>query len=284
MPTNKPLYSYSPKTRPSKFKRPDVNKPRLFFRLLAKRYKKIALIILIPAVLLYFGNYLKNSDIFLIKNIEIEGASNFVNESDLAAIVNDNALGKYILNFDAQLLEQNLTDTFLGAKELTVSTQLPDTIRINIVERIPLAVLYNPKDNSPDYYLVDAGGYVLGIIDIEKTNLPKVEYNEPVHVGIFINKDLVPLYLSLISALDANDVSATSISVAPRTIEFYVSRTKAAPESTTSLISVFLNPKKDIAASVGVLSDLLKQLAQDVKNVDKIDLRYDKVVVQYDED
>lgn len=269
----KDLYNYKPKPRPTRFKRKDVNKPRLFLRVLAKHSKKFLLAFLVLSIIyvLYYAFFKAN--IFRVSRIVFNSSSSFVNEKELSSLIEVNSFGEYIFSVDAARLENISEDAFLGAKSISIVKVYPDTLEVTIEERVPLAIVYNPRTDPPEYFMVDIEGYLLGLVDITTTNLPKVEYYEPLQVGYFIDKDLTPLYLSLIGSLDKADLQASSISIDRREIKFYLD----------DAVETYLSRDKSIEGSVAVLDQLKDQLDLEGDKVNKIDLRYDKVVVQYDE-
>jgi cell division septal protein FtsQ len=231
---------------------------------------------IVAAVLLFsLGAYylLFKSPVFKVSTVTVSGDSQFVNHSELRHLIELNTLGEHIFRTDVARLSEVSADAFLGAKDIVVTRNYPNSLHIQVFERSPLAVVYNPKNTPQEYFLVDEEGFLLGLVDINKTNLPKVEYNEPLFVGTFIDEDLTPLYLTLIRSLDSEGLKASSISVLPKHIKFYLDVTT----------EIFINRSQDVPSSIKILSQLKKQLDSRGSNVTKIDLRYDKVVVQYDE-
>lgn len=220
-----------------------------------------------------YGTYylFVKSTVFKVQNFDIIGTKNFVNKSDVLIQLKDSAEAQNILKLNTILLEQALKNTFLGARDFKVSKQLPDTLLIQVEERVPLALLKTKNTNDDfEYYLVDAEGYILGLVDPKTTNLPIINYEESITVGIFIDRNLVPLYINLISSSDIAQIKISSVSVHDKHITFFIDNT----------IEVLLGKNKDTSEMIFVLKELIKQLSIEGRNVKKIDLRYDKVVVE----
>ncbi len=225
------------------------------------------------SILFYIGYfYVVKSTLFRISTVQIVGTSKFVSDVDLQRVVLQNLEGDYIFQVDEVSLAKVFKQSFLGIKEVTFTKDFPNTVIVHVIEREPLAIVFNPKDY--EHYLVDIEGYILGTVSPEYNNLPEVIYHGPLHVGGFIDKDLIPLYLSLISSIENTELKASSISIEKRSIDFYVN------EKT----QVYLNKQKSVPESIKIIDQLFTQLSLEGKNINRIDLRYDKVVVEYDED
>ena len=224
--------------------------------------------VLILAVLSLIYLLFIKTNRFAITDISIQGAQTYVNSHDLEALVQNKAYGTNILLLDTSKLSKNLAQTFLGAKKIQIKRALPNKLAVVVTERAPMAVIYN--DN--DYYIIDDEGYVLGVSDKNALALPKIRFEGDVKVGYFINSNLVPVYLELMSALSDQNVKASSVSFYPNYVQLYL-------DTSTQ---VLLSGTKNVEESVGTFADLYKQLGLEGKTVKKIDLRYDKVIVSYE--
>lgn len=253
--------------RTRKFK----TRKRLFLKNLIDGIKFVLLIAVI-CTLIYGTYYLfVKSSVFKVHNFEVNGAKNFVNKSDVLTQVKEYVKDQNILKIDETILENTLNNTFLGAKSFSVQKKIPDTLIVTVNERQPLALLKTKNsDNVYKYYLVDDEGYILGLVDPNTMNLPIINYEEAVTVGIFIDKTLIPLYLGLINSSDTAQLKISSVSVNEKYVTFFIDNT----------IEVLLGKNKDIKQMIFVLKELTKQLSFEGKDVKKIDLRYDKVVVE----
>lgn len=217
--------------------------------------------------LLYF---VFSSTFFVVSEIETVGASTFVSDVDLRNLTEEQVFGNYIFSINTFDLEETLTKTFQGAQSIRVSKIYPRRIKVEVIERTPIAILKNER--SSDYYMVDGEGYILGLASDEYLYLPKILYEGELHVGLFVDKSLVPLYSQLINSIEEHNLKVSTISVNSRYIYFFLE----------SAIDVFISTKDNVSQSVEIVSDLFKQLSLEGKDVTKIDLRYDKVIVEYD--
>jgi cell division septal protein FtsQ len=263
------LYNYEVSNAKYRRKSRKVSGLRVYLRKYLKYYGHFLIGIVFIVLGFYIKNGLETSEKLKISNVEIIGANSFVNESDLRVLAENHAFGQYYFKIDLTHLENISKENFLGAKKIDVSKKFPNKIILSVTERVPLAVLKNPK--SPEYYLVDEDGYVLGIIDEEKNNLPLIQYNNVLHVGFTIDKNIIPIYLELLTSIDKENLYVSTVSVTDKYLNFTLEDS----------IDVYIGEDKNITKSVLVISELLKSLKLDGKDVKKIDLRYDKVIVEY---
>lgn len=218
---------------------------------------------------------MKSSDFkiayFLIKKVNIEGASKYVSSKDLETVVNKKALDKNILTFETSELEKTLKGIFLAIKDIHVSKSLPNTLSIKIVERTPLASL--KPANSSTTFLIDGDGYVLGELGDNDLNLPLVKYagKNEVKVGTFVEKDIVTVYLLLIKSLNESGIKFQSVFVDEDKIEIIINGN----------IVTYLSVKRDVNQSVNLLKEVLNKYNNENIMLKRVDLRYDKVVVEY---
>ncbi len=221
-----------------------------------------------PTVFLY--NLVTKTTYFNVSEVLVQGATNFVYAEDVKTLTAEQVLTKNIVLLDLLSVQKTLSENFLGAKTLTVHKQYPHTIVVTVVERTPLAIVSNK--GADEHYLVDEDGYILGLVDPTKTNLPQVTYTGELQVGMFIDKALVPLYLEFLSTIDEQELKASSVSVANHEIVFYLDNN----------IFAQLGRDKDIRKSILIISEVLKQPIPEKKTIKRIDLRFDKVIVEYD--
>ncbi len=208
------------------------------------------------------------SDFFAISKFQVTGDLRFLSHEDVVRLVQSNSEKKNILLFKTVNLEKNIGETFLGVKEVVVKKSLPSTLKIMVVERTPVALVHNAEE--PDnYYLVDSEGYILGFGTPQEDDLPILNYKEELKIGYFINRKLVPAYLELTSLLGNENIKISSMSFDVRNATLYVEN---GPQ-------VLISNEKDVSMMVLALSELLRQLDLEDKVAEKIDLRYDKVIV-----
>ena len=228
--------------------------------------------LLVIALLLGIGyglyNLLNNSTFFNVKKVQVVGSQSFVSSADIESVVLAKVSEKSLFRINAFELQTSLLKNFQGAKDIKVEKKYPHTLHLSVVERTPLAVIHS-KGN---YYLADDEGYVLGLVDANDTNLPVIEYTQDINVGLFLDRQLVPVYLQLLKALEENNLNVSSLSASKNYMSFYLNDN----------IQVYVDTAKDISTSIFTLSKLYNQLAQGEKQAKKIDLRYDKVIVSYE--
>lgn len=232
---------------------------------------KTPILILLLLTSLSYGLYyaVYKWDYFLVDNIEITGTSKFVNTIDLQNFVQANQIHKNILLLNTMELSKEIKNRFLGASSVEIGKKYPNTLIVKITERKPLALLKN--DISTEYYLIDQEGYLLGTVEDDPDNLPKINFVGDLRVGEFVSKDLVPIYYDIIEALDESKVKVSSMSFYEKHIVFY----------TNEGVRVLVGNEKEKSTVLSALTKLLKALQIENKKPNSIDLRYDKVVVSY---
>ena len=145
--------------------------------------KVVAIIIIIFAVLLTFRRmiiFLKFTDIFKTANIIVEGNRSLKYEEVLKAGEIDNV--KNIFQIDLKRV-RNLLLNHPRIKEVTIKRKLPDTIIINIEERIPTAIILVSSEYISKVYEVDNEGYIIS----EGSKI--LNYDLPIITGV-TNKDI----------------------------------------------------------------------------------------------
>lgn len=225
------------------------------------------LIILVLSLGLYLS-FVKYP-VFDIDNIEIFGTKNFVNETDLRELARTRAYGRNLFSFSSKKLRESLLKDFQGAKDLLIGKKMPSTIKITVIERVPLALIHDPE--LANFFLVDEDGYVLGQVEPGTTNFPEISYSGAIEVGYFLDEETVSIYFELLKAIDVEKIAASSMSVHSDHVAMYVE----------GAVEVFVAKDKNIPQVISTLSRLLKQLATEGKDVKRVDLRYDKVIVSY---
>lgn len=224
--------------------------------------------IVLISVLVVLLHFLLLSGYFSIREVTVEGAQRFVNAEDVKQIAASSSLDKNIFVYNATDLAANLKDNFLGANDILVTRKYPKTINVKVIERQPIAIIF--KDEL-EQFLVDKDGYVLGYTSPENTNLPKIHYKEDISVGLFIDKNLVPIYSELTSLLQLEGIKVSSLSFHPKHISFSLNAGE----------HILIGLEKNMLEAVKALSALLKQADVENKVIQRIDLRYDKVIVLF---
>jgi cell division septal protein FtsQ len=244
-------------------------KYKYFFRKTQVIGKYVLLFAFFLGVLVFFYLLFFRSTYFKVFTVNIFGTQSFVNSRDLEEVVIGKVEGESIFRVNKKQLENILMETFQGSKEIRVYKVYPGTVNVEVFERIPLALIYN--DFSDHLYMVDEDGYVLGIVDEGRTNLPKIKYDGEIGVGLFVDQQVVPVYLELVSALNSENIQASSMSFSANYATVY-----------SGGIEILVGNNKNKHESAGIVSSLIRQMNLEGKKLKKIDLRYDKVIVLYD--
>ena len=232
---------------------------------IAKLLAKLAVIVTIIVVGLRFAF---SSGYFDVQEVSIFGTKQFVNAADIHQMADSNTLGHNLIKFNTADLEKKLENNFLGAKNVVVEKTYPDKLKIIIIERTPIAVIYQ---NQEENFLVDEDGYVLGFADPKAVDLPRLRYEKEIKVGLFIDKQIVPLYLELTELLDQEKIKVSSMSFNPNYVQFFLDKG----------VEVLVGNEKDKSEAIKAISALLQQSNVDDQEIQRIDLRYDKVIVLF---
>jgi len=203
-----------------------------------------------------------------IKKVVITGDYKWVNEEDVKLIAESNALGKNIFKFNSPTLIKNLQENILGAKTFEVRKLYPTTLEITVRERVPIAIIYKYVD---EYFLIDEDGYVLGYADTAKQDLPKIRYEKEIKIGLFIDKNMIPIYLELTSLFMEEDIKVSSMSFSPKHVNLYLAD---GPE-------VLIGYEKEKQQALRAVSELVRKAKLENKEIQRIDIRYDKVIVLF---
>lgn len=207
---------------------------------------------------------------FDVSEVIVEGSSKFVNLGDIRVLSESNVLNKNIFLLDTDALSQVLLENFLALKSVNVKKSLPNSILVKIEERVPVCLI-NVK-GSDKFYFVDEEGFVLGLAKKEDTNLPVIIYSDSLEVGKFVKKEIVSYYFDLIEILDSEGVLVEKIESFPRYVILY----------TKEGVLVFLPNKSSAAVQVKSLVKMLEAFKLEGKKPKKVDLRFDKVIVEFD--
>lgn len=245
---------------------------KIRYRFLFRRqlvFIRPALLFLFSFGLVFFGfKFVAKDTRFNIKTYKYSGIVKYVSEPDFVKIVDAHVLGKNIFTFDTVNLEDSLKNSFLGIKNVKVRKHLLNSLEIQVQERTPVAIVID-VNNLP--FLIDSDGYVLGQSGSEIKELPSISYEKNLIVGEFIDKEMLPLALELINQAKIDNVAVSSLSYKPDYAEFYVKQQ----------ILVEVNKKRNVKEIFRIISKLIEDSAKLGKELAKIDLRYDKVIVSY---
>ena len=216
---------------------------------------------------------------FRVTRVDVLGEGRFVNLEDVRKIAETNVLGKDIIVVNTAGVVEAIAHNYLAAKSVKVTKSYPRTIKVTVTERVPIALLL-AKDasllakESTSYYFVDAEGFVLGPADKTTTNLPIISYGQKVYVGKFLEEYAISYYFELLHALDENSILVSTISAFPKYVQFYTR------DSVEALFTVAQSPK----SQAKILARMLESFKTEGKKPRKIDLRFDKVIVEFNQE
>ena len=216
---------------------------------------------------------------FRVTRVDVLGEGRFVNLEDVRKIAETNVLGKDIIVVNTAGVVEAIAHNYLAAKSVKVTKSYPRTIKVTVTERVPIALLLT-KDalllakESTSYYFVDAEGFVLGPADKTTTNLPIISYGQKVYVGKFLEENAISYYFELLHALDENSILVSTISAFPKYVQFYTR------DSVEALFTVAQSPK----SQAKILARMLESFKTEGKKTKKIDLRFDKVIVEFNQE
>ena len=216
---------------------------------------------------------------FRVTRVDVLGEGRFVNLEDVRKIAETNVLGKDIIVVNTAGVVEAIAHNYLAAKSVKVTKSYPRTIQVTVTERVPIALLL-AKDasllakESTSYYFVDAEGFVLGPADKTTTNLPIISYGQKVYVGKFLEENAISYYFELLHALDENSILVSTISAFPKYVQFYTR------DSVEALFTVAQSPK----SQAKILARMLESFKTEGKKPRKIDLRFDKVIVEFNQE
>jgi cell division septal protein FtsQ len=191
-------------------KRGVVNK-----RTIIRKYGKgvtVVFVLTLFSLGIYSGyDYIEKKGMLDVREVEVTGASTFVNFNDITNLAENNLLGRKYFSINLTKVEQLLKNNFLGARNISVQRNSLGKIKVIIEERVPLAVLFSTKDQK--FFLIDGEGYVLGEVDKNFSGLPVVRYESAVKVGTLVEKDMVPITIEILKLSEKDDLKVSSISM-----------------------------------------------------------------------
>ena len=134
-------------------------------RYFQKTYLEILLFFISLCTMIFLAvQWAKFNDVFMIKNVEINGVQYF-DDSSLASYKND-IKGNHIMFFDLKSYKDQI-ESVAYVKDCKISRTFPETINIVIYEREPLAII-----NSTDLIMLDVDGICLPVEEYGTISLP----------------------------------------------------------------------------------------------------------------
>lgn len=248
-------------------KKRGIKKTKYVNRKYRVTFKLVFVLILVGLVCFAAYKWLFVSDRLTITDVTITGPQRFVNIGDVKILVNSNVSGKNYFVINTSALENTLIANFLGARTVTVTKKFPHAINVLIEERVPMAIVYKNEDS----YLIDGDGFVLGAIQKDFLELPRIKYDGDIKIGEFLDKAIVPVCMEILHEAEQGGLKVSSMSFSPRYTELYANN-----------VAAYIGNDKNKRAAMETIGALIKKLGSEGKFPKKVDLRYDKVIVLYD--
>lgn len=176
--------------------------------------------------------------------------------------VNGLVLGKNIISLSPQKTEELIKEELPGIDQVEIKKKLPDKLIVYLTKRKPIAVV----EVNSDYYQVDYQGIILAKLD-QPTDLPLIVCSDCQFESPVILSSLDFLYQLLISGIEARRLEITD----SRELTVFL---KTGPK-------VLISLDKNIKEQVDSLQLILERAKIEGKQIELIDLRFDKPVISY---
>lgn len=190
-------------------------------------------------------------------------------QAELWFKTNSLLLGKNIISLSPQKTEALIKEELPGIDQVKLEKKLPDKLIVHLVKRKPIAVI----EANGEYYQVDYQGVILAKLD-QPTDLPLIvsgEFSVTVDNRQF-KSDLVLSSLDFLYQLLISNIEA-------RRIEITDSRELTVFLKTGPKVLISLN--KNIKEQVDSLQLILERAKIEGKQIELIDLRFDKPIIKY---
>lgn len=264
------------------WKRRHVQKRRPNFLL-----KISAAIFLLLIIALVF--FLNKVGLFTVRQVDVQaeqlGCTNADQIKTVAAL-----FGQNFFTVDKDKLIRSLEKKFICIKDISFTKVFPGKVQMQITARQAAAILANLKSQPAsasalienaatpsasevqDLYIVDSSGVVFAK-GTDETSIPKIySYNLNPLLGQKINSDLISGCLKILDKIKTLGVTVQESWISD---DFFI----ANPDGKFTKIIFRLNDQIDIQlASLQLILDTAKI---DAKELEFIDLRFDKPIVRY---
>lgn len=213
--------------------------------------------------------YLKDSNFFRVKEINVKG-THFLLKEDITKALSVKP-GMSIFEIDIDRLKERLKKE-PWIREARVERRFPNTLNIDIQERVPFAVLL-----SKERYLLDDSGFVIKRVDDEKQANPLIKgaENVDIEIGNRVSKEGVRKGLEILKSLksaglyDLKDISMIDISKGERV------------SVKTRDMDIRLNTD-NFKREISRLKTVSKLLKRDKRRIAYVDLSFEKkIIVKY---
>ncbi|MBU2051924.1 MAG: FtsQ-type POTRA domain-containing protein [Patescibacteria group bacterium] len=178
-------------------------------------------------------------------------------------------VGKNIFQFNAAAAKRQIMNFDPTLTQISVTKHLPNRLNIDLVRRVPVAVI-QVQPTGPEFYL-DKTGFIYTPSSSLNQSLPAVLW--PGEVPLVEGESAMSLELAkLINTLAAYYVNFEFLTRLPE--DGYLVKTTAGPEAVIPV-------NEDLASRVGSLQFILTNIKIGERNPTKIDLRFDKPILTY---
>lgn len=223
--------------------------------LLGTIYFILVLFILSLIFLIGYGIYfLRNSEKFSIKNVEVNELKNYSYEDIVQASAVE--LGSNIFKLSKSTTISNISK-LPYVENVSITKKLPSTIQIAITERVEKYVAY-AKD-SGQYVRLDNGGYVLEIIDVSKVSesliLFGLNFEDVIELGYRLTDTEIEKLTSLEKILKLYNESQIEAKVT--SVEFKNSQVIL---NLNDKLSVKLKDNSELGYKMALLKEILKEI------------------------
>lgn len=174
----------------------------------ARTIGKIALVVAGVALIIFSYHKLAASSLFQLRNIEVTGNQR-VSSAEIERLVHQNLSATFI-STDLEVLQEQL-QSITWIKRAQLTRILPDTLRVQVEERKPLALT---RFEGQQAYWIDEDAVVLGEFDISvDKNVPPIVYGFTQDMSESAradNRERVELYKRLMRAFDTGELKYSS--------------------------------------------------------------------------
>lgn len=242
----------------------------------ARHVKPLVLVAVVVGLGWSLGSYLREADAFRVTRIQQPASTTFK--------LRDSLLGTNIWLLDVTSVAQELKAQQPWLRDVRVVRQLPGTIRIDVIQRMPIAQVKldlpaaRGAAQASRWYPVDRDGFVLpeggAVADDTLVRLEGIERAAAVRAGKDTDDERLELALRVLQrlrkapALIARRVTAVNVSDAKQ-LRFVLQ----------GEIEVRCGSEAELDAHLERLRTTLKALARQAVDVAYIDLRFQEPVV-----
>lgn len=257
-----------PKIYTTNYKRPKVQTSFFSF----KKFFIYSFLVILIGGLIYFvflAGFFEVKNIILLNN-------RFLTQKEVESVL-DSILRKKFFNFEfnnilfinSKTAENLLVQNYPNLSSVKITKKLPNTLQVEVSEREGVIVW----DSGDGKYLVDEQGVVFSEYSGEN-NLPKVVDSKKLPVELnsrIIMDNFVSFVLDLVGKLPREtNIVIDSIIIPESTYDIWI--------KTKEGFDIYFDVTRSLNAQLGKLKILLKEIEDEINNLEYIDLRIkDKV-------